>query len=173
MSKTSAGILLFRKLPTGVQVMLVHPGGPFWANKDGGAWTIPKGETGPNEDVLAAAKREFCEETGIAIEGEFLELGAFKQPSGKAVMAWACEGDFETSKLKSNTFSLEWPPKSGKQYEFPEVDRARWFYLADSLSKITKGQVPIIGAFAQKMGIKLGEIENGIPFDVKGQGFLF
>src|SRR5271163_4511431 len=112
MPKLSAGILLFRRRPTGVEVMLVHPGGPFWARKDAGAWSIPKGLVNEGEDWLAAAKREFQEETGMAIEGDFVELGAFKQPGGKTVVAFACEGDFDPASLASNTFSMEWPPHS-------------------------------------------------------------
>src|SRR6201997_5198926 len=112
MPQTSAGILLFRKRQAGVEVMLVHPGGPFWAKKDAGAWSIPKGLADEGEDLLAAAKREFLEETGMLVEGEFFDLGAHKQPGGKTVVAWAHEGDFDPALLKSNTFSLEWPPHS-------------------------------------------------------------
>jgi predicted NUDIX family NTP pyrophosphohydrolase len=146
MPKLSAGILLFRRRPAGVEVMLVHPGGPFWAKKDSGAWSIPKGLTDEGEDLLAAAKREFLEETGVAIEGAFLDLGAQKQPGGKTVRAWACEGDFDPSSLKSNTFTLEWPPRSGRTAEFPEVDRAAWYSIDEAFMKINKGQKPIIAA---------------------------
>ncbi len=144
MPKLSAGILLFRHHPAGVEVMLVHPGGPFWAKKDAGAWSIPKGLIAEGEDPLAAAKREFLEETGMLVEGEFLDLGAHKQPGGKTVAAWACEGDFDPASLKSNTFSLEWPPRSGRTMEFPEVDRAAWCSIDDAFVKINKGQKPII-----------------------------
>ena len=126
--------------------MLVHPGGPFWAKKDLGAWSIPKGLADEGEDLLAAAKREFLEETGVTFGGEFLDLGAHKQPSGKTIAAWACEGDFDPATLKSNTFSLEWPPRSGRMAEFPEVDRAAWYLIDDALVKISKGQKPIVAA---------------------------
>jgi predicted NUDIX family NTP pyrophosphohydrolase len=146
MPKLSAGILLFRKRPADVEVMLVHPGGPFWARKDDGVWSIPKGLVDEGEDLLAAAKREFLQETGMAVDGEFLDLGAHKQPGGKKIAAWACEGDFDPASLKSNTFSLEWPPRSGRLAEFPEVDRAAWCSIDDALEKINKGQKPIIAA---------------------------
>jgi predicted NUDIX family NTP pyrophosphohydrolase len=146
MAKISAGILLFRRRPPDLEVMLVHPGGPFWAKKDLGAWSIPKGLADEGEDLLAAAKREFLEETGMAVDGEFLDLGAHKQPSGKTIAAWACEGDFDPATLKSNTFSLEWPPRSGRMAEFPEVDRAAWYSIDDALVKISKGQKPIVAA---------------------------
>jgi predicted NUDIX family NTP pyrophosphohydrolase len=153
MAKISAGIVLFRKRPAGVQVLLVHPGGPFWARKDAGAWSIPKGLADEGEDWLAAAKREFLEETGMAIDGEFLDLGAHKQPGGgKTVVAWAHEGDFDPASLKSNTFPMEWPPRSGKTTEFPEVDKAGWYDLDEALVKATKGQRPIITALAEKLG---------------------
>jgi predicted NUDIX family NTP pyrophosphohydrolase len=146
MAKISAGILLFRRKNSGVEVMLVHPGGPFWAKKDVGAWSLPKGLADEGEDLLAAAKREFLEETGAAVDGEFLDLGAHKQPSGKTIVAWACERDFDPALLKSNTFSLEWPPRSGRMAEFPEVDRAAWYSLEEALEKINKGQRPILAA---------------------------
>jgi predicted NUDIX family NTP pyrophosphohydrolase len=114
MPQLSAGILLFRRGAAGLEVMLVHPGGPFWAKKDEGAWSIPKGLANDGEDPLTAAQREFLEETGMAVDGECLDLGAHKQPSGKTIAAWACEGDFDPATLKSNTFSLEWPPRSGR-----------------------------------------------------------
>jgi len=156
MAKTSAGIVLFRKRPAGVQVLLVHPGGPFWARKDAGAWSIPKGLADEGEDRLAAAKREFLEETGMAIDGEFLDLGAHKQPGGgKTIVAWAHEGDFDPASLKSNTFPMEWPPRSGKTAEFPEVDKAGWYDLDEALVKATKGQRPIIAALAEKIGYEL------------------
>ena len=151
MAKVSAGILLFRRRPAGVEVMLVHPGGPFWAKKDLGAWSIPKGLADEGEDLLAAAKREFLEETGTAVEGEFLDLGAFRQPGGKTIMAFACEADFDPAALRSNTFSLEWPPRSGKTAEFPEVDKAAWWSIAEALEMATKGQKPIIAALAERL----------------------
>jgi predicted NUDIX family NTP pyrophosphohydrolase len=146
MVKVSAGILLFRRPPPDLEVMLVHPGGPFWAKKDEGAWSIPKGLANEGEDLLAAAKREFLEETGMAVDGEFLDLGAHKQPSGKTIAAWACEGDFDPATLNSNPFSLEWPPRSGRMTEFPEIDRAAWYSIDDALVKISKGQKPIVAA---------------------------
>jgi predicted NUDIX family NTP pyrophosphohydrolase len=152
MAKISAGILLFRREPEGVQVMLVHPGGPFWARKDAGAWSIPKGLADEGEDLLGAAKREFLEETGKAIDGEFMDLGAHKQPGGKTVVAWAHEGDFDPALLKSNTFSIEWPPHSGRMAEFPEVDKSGWYSIDAALEKATHGQRPIIAALADKLG---------------------
>jgi len=151
MAKISAGILLFRRRPPNLEVMLVHPGGPFWAKKDLGAWSIPKGLADEGEDLLAAAKREFLEETGVTVEGEFLDLGAHKQPGGKIVVAWAHEGDFDPALLKSNTFAIEWPPRSGKTAEFPEVDRAAWYSIDEALEKINKGQRPIIAALIERL----------------------
>lgn len=127
MSKTSAGLILFRGRGEGLEILLVHPGGPFWKKKDDGAWFIPKGELNPEEDALAAATREFQEETGLKPEGAFLPLGSVRQKSGKTIFAWAFEGDCEPTTLRSNTFKMEWPPKSGRQEEFPEVDRAAFF----------------------------------------------
>ena len=126
--------------------MLVHPGGPFWAKKDAGSWSIPKGLADEGEDLLAAAKREFREETGAAVEGEFLALGAHKQPGGKTIVAWALEGGFDTATLKSNMFAIEWPPRSGRMAEFPEVDQAAWYSIEEALEKVNKGQTPIIAA---------------------------
>lgn len=153
MPKISAGILLYRRRPSGVQVMLVHPGGPFWMKRDEGAWSIPKGLADESEDLLAAAKREFLEETGATVQGEFLDLGAHKQPGGKTIVAWGCEGDFEPAMLKSNTFTMEWPPRSGKTAEFQEVDKAGWYSIDETLKKVTKGQRPIITALAEKLGM--------------------
>ena len=152
MPKTSAGILLFRKRPQGVEVLLVHPGGPFWAKKDDGAWTMPKGEVEPGESPVAAARREFREETGAAIEAAVIDLGAVKQPSGKLVVAFAAEGDFDPASLRSGLFAMEWPPRSGKSAEFPEVDRADWFDLETAFRKIVKGQRPILAALAERLG---------------------
>lgn len=151
MTKRSAGILLFRNVPEGTQVLLVHPGGPFWAKKDEGAWSIPKGEFDEGEDAFAAAKRELQEETGIVAAGEFVALGTFRQPSGKTISAWAIESDFDPAELKSNAFSMEWPPRSGRMKDFPEVDRAGWFSIGDAASKITKGQLPIVRALIDKL----------------------
>lgn len=144
MPKTSAGLLLFRQRAAGLEVFLVHPGGPFWARKDDGAWSIPKGELTAGEDALSAANREFAEETGFAVgewpPGEYLPLDPLRQPGGKVVHAWAVRGDADPARLRSNTFSMEWPPRSGKQREFPEADRAEWFSIEDARRKILKGQ---------------------------------
>ena len=137
---TSAGILLYRVRAGAAEVFLVHPGGPYWAKKDAGAWSIPKGECGEGEDPLAAARREFHEETGSPIAGEFVALTPLRQPSGKLVRAWAVAGDLDVVSLTSNTFTLEWPPRSGTQQEFPEVDRGAWFDLAAAKTKILPGQ---------------------------------
>ena len=144
MKKLSAGILMFRKRESSLQLFLVHPGGPFWRNKDAGAWSIPKGEYEEGKDPLDAAKREFHEETGIDADGEFLPLGEIKQSSGKVITAWALEGDCEPSAVRSNTFSMEWPPKSGRQQEFPEVDRADWFSVTEAKKRIVQGQIGFI-----------------------------
>jgi predicted NUDIX family NTP pyrophosphohydrolase len=151
MAKISAGILLFRRRPSGIEVMLVHPGGPFWAKKDEGAWSIPKGLADEGEDLLAAAKREFLEETGVTVEGAFLDLGAHKQLGGKTIVAWAHEGDFDPALLKSNTFTLEWPPRSGRMAQFPEVDRATWFSIDEASEKINKGQRAIVAALVRRL----------------------
>jgi predicted NUDIX family NTP pyrophosphohydrolase len=129
----------------------VHPGGPFWANKDDGAWSIPKGEYGAGEDALAAARREFNEETGSPVNGEAIALGTFRQPSGKIVDAWAIAGDFDPATLKSNTFTLEWPPRSGRVREAPEVDRAGWFAPEEAERKLLKGQRPILAALLRAL----------------------
>ncbi|HYQ96524.1 MAG TPA: NUDIX domain-containing protein [Candidatus Eisenbacteria bacterium] len=137
----SAGILLYRERGGTLEVFLVHPGGPYWAKKDLGAWSIPKGEFGQGEDPLDAAKREFHEETGLRPPaGPFAPLGAIGQPSGKVVEAWSARGDCDPSALRSNTFSLEWPPRSGRKQDFPEVDRAAWFDLEEARTRILKGQ---------------------------------
>ncbi len=125
-------------------MLLVHPGGPFWAKKDDGAWSIPKGEFSPGEEPLAAARREFEEEMGVSPSGEFIPLKPLKQPSGKLVYAWALRSDFDPSTLKSNVFSIEWPPKSGRQQQFPEIDRAAWFGVETARLKILKGQGPFL-----------------------------
>ena len=142
--KRSAGLLLYRLRPDGPEFFLVHPGGPFWTKKDAGAWSIPKGLYEDGEQALAAAKREFAEETGLAVEGDFLLLGEFRQPGGKLVSAWLVEADCDPGAVRSNTFTLEWPPRSGRMAEFPEVDRAGWFSPPDALVKILRGQQPII-----------------------------
>ncbi len=140
MAKTSAGLLMFRVRGGAPEVLLVHPGGPLWAAKDEGAWSIPKGVVQPGEDALAAARREFEEETGFSATGSFVPLTPLRQPSGKVIHAWAFAGDAEPAQLRSNLFSLEWPPKSGRQQPFPEVDRAGWFPLSAAHRKIVPGQ---------------------------------
>jgi predicted NUDIX family NTP pyrophosphohydrolase len=141
MANQSAGLLMFRVTSGQLEVFLVHPGGPFWAKKDLGAWSIPKGEFSPDdEEPLAAAQREFEEETGCRANGPFIPLAVITQRGGKRVQAWAVEGDCDPAQLRSNVFSLEWPPKSGKQQEFPEVDRAEWFSVPVALEKILPGQ---------------------------------
>ena len=144
MAKKAAGILLFRKKGKIVQFFLVHPGGPFWKNKDEGAWSIPKGEYEDDEDPLHAAIREFSEETGIRLSGNFKKLSPVRQRSGKVVNAWALEGDPDISSLVSNTFSMEWPPKSGMFVEVPEIDRGEWFGEKEARIKINPGQLGLI-----------------------------
>lgn len=144
MPKTSAGLLLFRRRGDAVEVFLVHPGGPFWKHKDLGAWTIPKGEIAEGEDPLDAAKREFEEETGFALDGPFHALAPVRQASGKIVHAWAVEGDLNPELIRSNTFGLEWPPGSGRVLEVPEVDRGAWFLPDEAQSRINPGQAPLI-----------------------------
>lgn len=144
MAKQSAGLLMFRRLEGGIQVLLAHPGGPLFVRKDLGVWSIPKGEYGPDEDAQAAAKREFEEETGFVPFGEFLELTPVQQASGKVVHAWALEGDLDPADLRSNSFSMEWPPRSGRMQEFPEVDRAAWFTLKEAEQRILPGQAPLL-----------------------------
>jgi predicted NUDIX family NTP pyrophosphohydrolase len=144
MPKRSAGILLYKRASAGRQVLLVHPGGPFWAKKDAGAWSIPKGEYAEGEDARTVAVREFEEETGMRPAGDFRALGEVKQSGGKIVTAWAVEGDFDPATLKSNCFELEWPPRSGRMQSFPEVDRAAWFDLGEAREKILSGQRALI-----------------------------
>ena len=143
-TKKSAGILLYRSSAAGIEVFLVHPGGPFWAKRDSGAWSVPKGEIDGDEDLLQAAKREFHEETGARVDGEFVELAPARQPSGKVVHAWAVEGDIDAAAIASNMFSMEWPPHSGMTREFPEVDRGGWFTLVDARDKLVPGQLPLL-----------------------------
>ena len=141
-SRKSAGLLLYRRTSRGgLEVLLVHPGGPFWTNKDEGAWSIPKGEFSDDEDALAAARREFAEETGCTPEGSFLDLGVLKQPGGKVVHAWALDSDFDPSALIPGTFEMEWPRKSSRMKSFPEVDRASWFDVPTARRKILRGQI--------------------------------
>jgi predicted NUDIX family NTP pyrophosphohydrolase len=145
MPKHSAGVLLYRHTEGRLEVLLVHPGGPYWARKDEGAWTIPKGEPNEGEDARAAAQREFEEETGGAVAGEMIALEPVRQPGGKIVQAFACAGEFDPAALRSNTFLVEWPPRSGRQREFPEVDRAAWFAIDEAEKKINVGQRPLLG----------------------------
>ncbi|HVE51073.1 MAG TPA: NUDIX domain-containing protein [Casimicrobiaceae bacterium] len=138
--RRSAGVLLFRRRGGVVEVLLVHPGGPFWRNKDAGAWTIPKGEIAPGEAPLACARRELHEETGCDVDGAFVPLPPVRQAGGKEVTAFAIEGDFDCANLASNSFELEWPPRSGRFAHYPEVDRAQWFTLDDAAEKINRAQ---------------------------------
>lgn len=142
---------MYRRRNGRLEFLLVHPGGPFWAKKDQGAWTIPKGEVEPGEDLLAAAKREFEEELGCVPVGEFIQLQPVKQKSGKLVHAWAFEGECETSAVKSNTFTIEWPPRSGRKMDFPEVDRAEFFALEIANQKINPAQVAFLEQTQQKL----------------------
>jgi predicted NUDIX family NTP pyrophosphohydrolase len=142
----SAGLLMFRRRPAGAEVLLAHPGGPFWARRDLASWTLPKGEIDPGEDPLAAARREFLEETGFASPGPFLPLGEQKQKSGKRISAWAFEGDADPARLESNRFEMEWPPRSGRMQSFPEIDRVQWFDLTEARRRLIAGQVPFLDA---------------------------
>ena len=144
MPKISAGLLLYRRSTGSLEVLLVHPGGPLWANKDLGVWSIPKGEIEDGEEPLAAARREFHEETGFSIGGTFIPLAPRTQRSGKIVHAWALEGDCDPAAMVSGMFSMEWPPRSGEQREFPEVDRAAWFDLGEGRRRIVPGQVGLL-----------------------------
>src|SRR5580698_9851164 len=137
----SAGILLFRRRQGNLEVLLAHPGGPFWAKKDAGAWSIPKGLIDSTEDYLSAALREFEEEIGFRPDGPFLSLDTIRQKAGKVIHAWACEGDVDPAQTTSNKISIEWPPRSGKQVEIPEVDRCQWFRPAEARGKLNPAQV--------------------------------
>src|SRR5258707_8626689 len=149
MPASSAGILLYRRRGGGLEVLLVHPGGPFWARRDAGAWSIPKGEYGADEDAVAAARREFVEELGVAPpEGAVVDLGEVRQKSGKRVHAWAAAGELDPRGIVSNTFELEWPPRSGRMVEAPEIDRAEWFALAAAREKINPAQVELLDRLA-------------------------
>jgi predicted NUDIX family NTP pyrophosphohydrolase len=158
LSKKSAGLLIFREVSGRIEVMLVHPGGPFWENKDDGSWSIPKGELEEGEDPQTAARRELEEETGFAPGEEMISLEPIRQPSGKIVFAWAMKGNFDPARLKSNTFAMEWPPKSGQKVDFPEIDRAGWFTFDAARRKIMEGQV----GFLDQLQVKL-ENSPGAP----------
>jgi predicted NUDIX family NTP pyrophosphohydrolase len=150
-SKRSAGLLMYRKGRDGIEVFLVHPGGPFWAKKDHGVWTLPKGEYDSDEEPLAAAKREFQEETGFVPNGTFVELGSIRQKSGKIVVAWAVEGDCDPAQLTSNTCEIEWPPRSGKRLEIPEIDRGSWFSAQSARIYIRPEQIPLLEALESRI----------------------
>ena len=149
MPKQSAGILLYKRTAVGLRVLLVHPGGPFWAARDLGAWTVPKGEIAPGEEPLAAARREFAEETGSTAAGTPIPLPSIRQAGGKQVTAWAVEGEFDVATLRSNTFEVEWPPRSGRVASFPEVDRAQWFSLEEAARRILPSQQPLLSALRE------------------------
>jgi predicted NUDIX family NTP pyrophosphohydrolase len=155
--KKSAGLLLYRSGPAGLEVLLVHPGGPFWRRKDAGAWSIPKGEIEPGEDELAAARREFAEETGYRPKGAGLDLGSARQAGGKLVRAWAIPDDWDPARLASNSFSVEWPPHSGRMQSFPEVDQAAWFGLDAARTKILSGQVAFLDRLDAMLAKKRAE----------------
>lgn len=158
MKKQSAGILLYRKTNAGVEVLLAHPGGPFWKKKDDGAWTVPKGEYLENEDSFVAACREFSEETGQPVpDGDKLDLGCIKRKDGKTICVWALEGDFDVATLVSNTFEMEWPPKTGRMESFPEIDRAAWFSLGACEAKLNKGQFVFVERLAEQLGVQIKE----------------
>jgi predicted NUDIX family NTP pyrophosphohydrolase len=151
--KKAAGLLLYRRRGELLEVFLVHPGGPFWAKKDAGAWSLPKGEIGEDEDPLQAAKREFTEETGFPIEGEFRPLEPIKQPGGKVVQAWAIEANCDPAQVRSNVFTMEWPPKSGRTQQFPEVDRAEWFAVTESRKRIIAAQINFLDQLVSVLGV--------------------
>jgi predicted NUDIX family NTP pyrophosphohydrolase len=152
MAKRSAGILLYRMAGGAPEVLLVHPGGPFWARKDAGSWSIPKGEYGDDEDPRACALREFEEETGTALPpGDLIDLGDVKQKSGKVVTAWAVEGDLDAEAVRSNTFTMEWPPRSGRTTEFPEIDRAGWFTADEAREKLVSAQAGFVERLLERL----------------------
>lgn len=150
--KNSAGLLLYRRRAE-LEVFLVHPGGPFWAKKDAGAWSLPKGELLQEEHPLQAAKREFTEETGFQVDGEFHSLDPVRQSGGKMVYAWAIEADCDPAQVRSNLFAMEWPPKSGRTQQFPEVDRAEWFPIAEARKRIIPAQVKFLDQLVSVLGI--------------------
>jgi predicted NUDIX family NTP pyrophosphohydrolase len=161
MPKQSAGLLMYRRRAGGLEVFLVHPGGPFWARKDQGAWSIPKGEHPPDEDPLVAARREFAEETGIVPEGEFIALTPLRQSGGKIVQAFAFEGDCDPQAIRSNSFIIEWPPRSGQRREFPEIDRAGWFSLEAAKQKLLSAQVVLLEELARVVAQRESRPEPG------------
>lgn len=152
MPKTSAGILLYRPGPAGLEVLLVHPGGPFWKNKDLESWSIPKGEVEPGEDLLAAARREFAEELGLPCPESAVELVPIQQKGGKTVHAWAVAGDLDPAAIVGGTFEMEWPPRSGRKQEFPEVDRAEFFSIEEARRKILPAQMPLVEELVRRVG---------------------
>lgn len=152
MPKTSAGLLPYRRRDGRIEVFLVHPGGPFWAKKEAHAWSVAKGEVEGEEDLLEAARREFAEETGRTLAGDPLPLAPVRQPGGKIVHVFAVEAEVDPDAIRSDTFTLEWPPRSGRVSAFPEVDRAAWFPLGEALRRIHKGQIPILEELAARLG---------------------
>lgn len=162
MAKKSAGILLYRLTNHILEILAVHPGGPFWAKKDLGSWTIPKGEFTDEEPPLDAAKREFLEEIGIDISGKFIELTPIKQNSGKMVYAFAVQGDIDPETIKSNTFEMEWPPKSGKKQAFPEIDKGGWFNVPQAKQKLLEPQTALIDELAKKLNLTEEQLKNKI-----------
>jgi len=165
--KISAGILVYRFTLDVLEVFLVHPGGPFWAKRDRGSWSIPKGELEEGAGLLQTAKREFREETGLPIDGEFIALTPLRQPGGKLVHAWAVNGEIDPSCVKSNTFSMEWPPRSGMQQQFPEVDRAQWFAIPEAVEKLLPGQRGFLEELKQKVGAGPTAFPAQTPHDPK------
>ena len=151
MPRTSAGLLMYRIKDGALQVLLAHPGGPYFVNKDEAAWTIPKGEYGDDEEALDAGRREFSEETGFVAEGDFVELGSVRQAGGKVVSAWAVEGDCDAARLVSNTCAIEWPPRTGRKMEIPEVDRGAWFSLAEAREKMFEAQREFLGRLEKQL----------------------
>ena len=151
MQKPSAGLMMYRRVDAQVEVFLVHPGGPIWAKKNEGSWTIPKGEYEPDEEPLGAAKREFLEETGFTTRGDFVDLGSIRQKSGKIVVAWAFEGDCDPEGLVSNICEIEWPPRSGKRLEIPEVDKGRWFPMEQARTFIRAEQESLLSVLLQRL----------------------
>lgn len=168
MPKHSAGILCYRFRDSDLQVLLVHPGGPFWARKDKAAWSIPKGELEEGEDPLNAAKREFAEETGIVLDSLLIDLGKLQQPSRKIVHAWAVSQDCDPSSIVSNTFTMEWPPKSGKMEEFSEIDRAAWYSTRVARTKLHKGQVGFLDTLKEALGLPSEEADEEAERDDHG-----